>query len=52
MKANLLENSITRNQMNAKKQPDQISLPTTEIVEAVKHLMGIMNPLRADTELG
>ena len=31
------------------KQPVQISLPTLEIGGAVKHLMGIANPFRADT---
>ena len=44
MLATPFENSITRNHMTGSKQPVQISLPTTKIVGAVKHSIGIVNP--------
>ena len=36
--------------MMGTEQTGQISLPTTEIRRSIKHLMGIANPIRTDTE--
>ena len=47
--ATLLQNSFTRIRTMGTKHQDQILLPNTEIVGAVKYLMGIANPFRTDT---
>ena len=45
-----LENSITVTQMKGTKELVQISLMTAEIRRANKHLVGIANSFKADTE--